>query len=366
MPFCPACRSEFRPGFERCEECDVALVGELPPESRVSNPAYVPRVTVYQTTHHADALLMRSLLEGNGIPACIENENVSMWLLGMPTPAIPLGVTVPAADAADAKEIVKDAIQGHSPAGPTPKRANRMWLIGLALMVPALAGGMIYLGGPGSFAAAGAWAALAAGLILDLRDRRPAITFTEARLGLFFLLGAVVSVALVEVLHPQPDPDWQRHDMVQHMFGVVGPLEEGAKILPVLLVLGFMRSWRADPFTWVLAAASAGAGFGMTENLLKFGFLGRGAGDALLITSAGLGHAVWSGLIGLACMWSASQNHWMIGAIWGWVVASLLHGLWNALAIEDLAWINLIAFTALAFVYFRNIDSWLAGSGNPG
>ncbi len=32
MPFCPSCRSEFRPGFERCQACDTFLVAELEPD----------------------------------------------------------------------------------------------------------------------------------------------------------------------------------------------------------------------------------------------------------------------------------------------------------------------------------------------
>ncbi|MDF1565570.1 MAG: hypothetical protein P1V51_21210 [Deltaproteobacteria bacterium] len=30
MPYCPACRSEFREGFDHCASCDRALVDELP------------------------------------------------------------------------------------------------------------------------------------------------------------------------------------------------------------------------------------------------------------------------------------------------------------------------------------------------
>lgn len=31
--FCPNCRAEYRPGFTRCSDCQVDLVGELPPPS---------------------------------------------------------------------------------------------------------------------------------------------------------------------------------------------------------------------------------------------------------------------------------------------------------------------------------------------
>ncbi|UCF68626.1 MAG: hypothetical protein JSV80_04860 [Acidobacteriota bacterium] len=34
MPFCPACRAEYRRGFERCAHCDEALVAELEPDFR--------------------------------------------------------------------------------------------------------------------------------------------------------------------------------------------------------------------------------------------------------------------------------------------------------------------------------------------
>lgn len=37
--FCPVCRYEFRPGFKRCNTCDVDLVETLPPEEEVDHTA---------------------------------------------------------------------------------------------------------------------------------------------------------------------------------------------------------------------------------------------------------------------------------------------------------------------------------------
>ncbi|MDH3283215.1 MAG: hypothetical protein OEQ13_00600 [Acidobacteriota bacterium] len=34
MPYCPSCRAEYRPGFERCAACDEFLVAELAPDYR--------------------------------------------------------------------------------------------------------------------------------------------------------------------------------------------------------------------------------------------------------------------------------------------------------------------------------------------
>ena len=35
MSFCPECKSEYRPGFNRCSDCDVDLVEQLPEETEI-------------------------------------------------------------------------------------------------------------------------------------------------------------------------------------------------------------------------------------------------------------------------------------------------------------------------------------------
>ena len=46
MPFCPQCLSEYRSGFERCNDCDTGLVAE--------RPAAPARVAGHD--HHAEAV----------------------------------------------------------------------------------------------------------------------------------------------------------------------------------------------------------------------------------------------------------------------------------------------------------------------
>src|SRR6185369_5528536 len=46
MPFCPQCVSEYRSGFTRCKDCDVALVDE--------RPAAPARLAGHD--HHAEAV----------------------------------------------------------------------------------------------------------------------------------------------------------------------------------------------------------------------------------------------------------------------------------------------------------------------
>ncbi len=71
--YCPDCRAEYREGFDRCEECDVALVESLPP-APVAGEALVP---VYQTADASLLPVIRSVLEAAEIPFSIQGEETS-------------------------------------------------------------------------------------------------------------------------------------------------------------------------------------------------------------------------------------------------------------------------------------------------
>ncbi|HTF56741.1 MAG TPA: PrsW family glutamic-type intramembrane protease, partial [Planctomycetota bacterium] len=340
MPWCPKCREEFRQGFDRCVDCDVGLVGELPPEPTRPMATYISRVTVYQTTQPSEAILVTSLLEGNGTPASIDNQNATQWLIGMPTPAIPLVVSVATPDADDAKSIVSEAIRARPRDAGLPKGTNRRWLIALALLVPAMVDGTTLLGSSAPFAAAGAWAALAAGLILDLRNRRPGSEFSEAKIGFFFLVGALASVGIALTAGP-----WLlahsniRRYSINHAFAIAGPLEEKSKFLPVFLILADRPAWRRDPFAWIIAAAAAGAGFGLVENLGKFQTSRVDTGEALVATCAGLLHPALSGMVGYFVARYATRDVSVMAGLGGLALAALIHGTWDALAFKGFGWI---------------------------
>lgn len=57
MPYCPACRSEYREGFDRCADCDEPLVAEMPP------PPPSTGVTEIYSGPHVTALMIESALE---------------------------------------------------------------------------------------------------------------------------------------------------------------------------------------------------------------------------------------------------------------------------------------------------------------
>ena len=74
---CPKCKAEFREGFSRCSECDVALVGRIeesdfqPPQTNESD---FVTVRIVQTLY--EEAQIRSFLEANNIPSLVSGEVV--------------------------------------------------------------------------------------------------------------------------------------------------------------------------------------------------------------------------------------------------------------------------------------------------
>ncbi len=70
MPYCPKCRSEYRPGVARCGECGVPLVESLPPEPEPWHPTPETELVVLcRGIEPGEAEVMREVLAQAGI-AC--------------------------------------------------------------------------------------------------------------------------------------------------------------------------------------------------------------------------------------------------------------------------------------------------------
>ena len=67
MPYCPVCRMEYRSGVERCPDCDVPLVDELPPEPEPRWDA-TEWATVEEVGNRATAAILEGFLLEEGFP----------------------------------------------------------------------------------------------------------------------------------------------------------------------------------------------------------------------------------------------------------------------------------------------------------
>lgn len=81
---CPECGSEYREGFVRCSDCDVALVDPPPPEPepeldedfREPQPD-VKLVKVYESGNEAIIAVLESVMADAGIEVMIKGDELS-------------------------------------------------------------------------------------------------------------------------------------------------------------------------------------------------------------------------------------------------------------------------------------------------
>lgn len=72
--FCPECRAEYRPGFWRCADCDVALVASLPPEPDLPSDL-ADEIEVFRSTRPFEAEMVAGALEDQEIPCRLRRED---------------------------------------------------------------------------------------------------------------------------------------------------------------------------------------------------------------------------------------------------------------------------------------------------
>ena len=97
--YCPNCRSEHRPGFTWCKDCDVELVVELPVEAKSE---FMDFVEVLSTADAGQISIIKSILEAEEIPYLAQGEN---FALGR---NIPVRFLVPSDYLDDAKDVLTD------------------------------------------------------------------------------------------------------------------------------------------------------------------------------------------------------------------------------------------------------------------
>ncbi|MEO8197621.1 MAG: hypothetical protein ABI689_12980 [Thermoanaerobaculia bacterium] len=72
--FCPRCRSEYREGFTRCENCDVPLVATLPPEA--GDPSDRDLVMAFETGDPGLLAMAHSILDEAQVPYLTQGEGI--------------------------------------------------------------------------------------------------------------------------------------------------------------------------------------------------------------------------------------------------------------------------------------------------
>jgi hypothetical protein len=78
MAFCPNCEAEYREGIVVCRDCDLELVAELSPETRVHDVGEAEPVRLRSFGNSAEAEMVRETLEQNGIRAFVEGGNFAV------------------------------------------------------------------------------------------------------------------------------------------------------------------------------------------------------------------------------------------------------------------------------------------------
>jgi hypothetical protein len=78
MPFCPECKTEYRPGFKTCSDCGARLVPGLSPEQE-NRDLEQELVPVFDPPDHLICHSLAALLEDNGIHCVIKSEQIPMY-----------------------------------------------------------------------------------------------------------------------------------------------------------------------------------------------------------------------------------------------------------------------------------------------
>ena len=99
--FCPKCRTEYRDGFTRCNDCQVDLVKNLPAEETQESEDLVE---VLATFNQADIAIIKSVLDNHKIEYYFFDEHMSII-----RPAVlPARLMAKKSDIKRIVEIIKD------------------------------------------------------------------------------------------------------------------------------------------------------------------------------------------------------------------------------------------------------------------
>lgn len=97
--FCPNCHSEYREGFTRCSDCDIALIQELPRKAKD-----IDLVSVFETNDPALADVVTAVLRAKPIEFIVRDSGPTAIVRGIP---IPVQFWVAEGDESAARECIR-------------------------------------------------------------------------------------------------------------------------------------------------------------------------------------------------------------------------------------------------------------------
>ena len=110
MPYCPLCRSEYRPEISRCRDCEVELVESLSEEPAAEEPGDLMELASFPNV--AEAKMIQELLEDNGIATDLRGD---VDPIGVISGVEPITLLVVGKDLTRAKEIYNAFFAGDQP-----------------------------------------------------------------------------------------------------------------------------------------------------------------------------------------------------------------------------------------------------------
>jgi len=78
MAFCPNCEAEYKPGITICSDCNMDLVQELTPKTRVHDIEPGNPVILQSFKTSAEADMVRDLLTRNGIRSFVQGGSFAV------------------------------------------------------------------------------------------------------------------------------------------------------------------------------------------------------------------------------------------------------------------------------------------------
>lgn len=78
MAFCPNCEAEYREGITVCPDCEMELVAELTPETKIHDTSEAAPVPLQSFKTGSEAEMVRQILEQNGIRSFVEGGDFAI------------------------------------------------------------------------------------------------------------------------------------------------------------------------------------------------------------------------------------------------------------------------------------------------